>query len=667
MKILLILPRFTSVLKSYDMPLGILYISAALKQAGKSVYNFNLNHHEGLIENLVKQAIDQIDPDICACGGISVHTQTIKKIFTAARKAKPSIINIAGGGMVSADPEMAAELIDFDIGVIGEGEKAIVEIVDALTDNTPIENVPGLVIKQDGKPAKLTSDRDINHDISSLAWPDFAGFQEERLLELQIPQGNYVFNIYNNPRAIPIISSRSCPLSCTFCYHPNGKVYRERDLDDFFAELDHLIATYDVNIVMVLDELLSIKKKRLETFCQRIKPYKIKWLCQLHEKSIDKELLELLKESGCAFISLGIESMSLPILKSMKKLTTPQKLDDTIKLIYDSNIGLQGNFLNGDPAETLETIAETFDYWVHHPQYVINYIKIQALPGSEIYKNAIQNGKIADPKKAFLDPLPNINLTALPDDIFYPIYNRIDFYSGTLLYVGRVESFTVDEKPHKVLGHGFTCQWRCPRCDNSNIYENLFPVSWMLRLTCRHCMARSFLQMWNHQFKADPHGDAQLVLAERHNEIFHLTGSKSSKVNAEIEFLKLLKEHCLPLLNNFDKPWACVAAALEYGKIKLQQGDNSTGMKFLAYALLRNSWNPECHAAFADGLLQEGSIGMALLYYKKAIELSKDPRLSWITSRDKLEQAIKEQGLKNNLVDYYFKPFRQLAKKIGSH
>ncbi|MBF0446271.1 MAG: cobalamin-dependent protein, partial [Magnetococcales bacterium] len=420
MKILLILPRINAnTVTAYDMPLGTLYISSALKQAGKNVHTLNLNHVKGTVDEIVANTIIEVDPDVCACGGISVHIQIINTIFKAARRSKPTIINISGGGLVSADPKMAIEHVDFDIGVIGEGEKAIVEIIDALENNTPLEDVTGLIVRRDGKSPYHTPTRDVNRNIGELPWPDFAGFQEERLLELQIPQDNYITTLNNNPRAIPIISSRSCPLSCTFCYHPNGKVYRERALDDFCAELEYLIATYDVNIIMVLDEMLSIKKRRLQEFCERIKPYKVQWICQLHEKSLDKEILQLLKDSGCSYISLGIESMSEPVLKSMKKFTTPDKLAKALDLIYAANIGLQGNILLGDPADTLETTAESFDYWAKHPEYIINYFTIQVLPGSELYKQGVLNGRLPDPVKAFTDPTIGYNLTKMSDELFY--------------------------------------------------------------------------------------------------------------------------------------------------------------------------------------------------------------------------------------------------------
>jgi radical SAM superfamily enzyme YgiQ (UPF0313 family) len=71
---------------------------------------------------------------------------------------------------------------------------------------------------------------------------------------------------------IPLITSRACPYSCTFCFHSSGRRYSERSLDDVFAEIDYHVKKYMANFIIILDEVFSPDNRRMKEFCERIKP-----------------------------------------------------------------------------------------------------------------------------------------------------------------------------------------------------------------------------------------------------------------------------------------------------------------------------------------------------------------------------------------------------------
>ena len=97
-------------------------------------------------------------------------------------------------------------------------------------------------------------------------------------------------------------------------------------------ELDHLLGKYDLTFISILDELFSLRKPRLIEFCKRIKDYKLNWLVQLHVNSADPEILDIMKDSGCAIISYGMESMSLRFLRACRKKPKP-RIDLTGKIL----------------------------------------------------------------------------------------------------------------------------------------------------------------------------------------------------------------------------------------------------------------------------------------------------------------------------------------------
>lgn len=147
MKFLLIMPKLAiSSLVEYHFPLGIPYVSAAIKQAGIDVTTVNPNHNTRSIAEIVGELAP--DFDAILTGGLSGQFYSIKNVIDAARQAKPSIITMVGGGVITAAPEIAMQAFgNVDIGMIGEEEKTAVELCKALEAGRTPENIPGLIWK----------------------------------------------------------------------------------------------------------------------------------------------------------------------------------------------------------------------------------------------------------------------------------------------------------------------------------------------------------------------------------------------------------------------------------------------------------------------------------------------------------------------------------------
>ena len=131
MKILIVVPRFVETYGQFHhFPLGLAYIASSLRHAGHEVFGLNLNHHFGSISKLVARAVKEDAIEACATGSLSPFLPQARETFDAARKANPAILNICGGGLVSSDPEIAPDMMDMDIGIVGEGEQSIIEAIE---------------------------------------------------------------------------------------------------------------------------------------------------------------------------------------------------------------------------------------------------------------------------------------------------------------------------------------------------------------------------------------------------------------------------------------------------------------------------------------------------------------------------------------------------------
>lgn len=608
---------------NYDFPLGIAYISATLKRAGHQVHCLNLNHEKGSVDALVGQAIEVFGPDVCGCGGLTPHYEGIEAVFRASRRANPDIINLIGGGVFSSAPEIVADMLDINVGVIGEGENAVIELAEAIDSGQGFDHIPGLLLRQpDGTKAR-TPERKVFKQIDQLPWPDLDGFGVEDLFSNQLPVDNLLFNFEDEPRCVPMIASRSCPFSCTFCFHPNGRVYRERSLEDFFAELDDRIERYGINLVTILDELFAVKKKRLVEFCAWMKDRPVKWMVQLHVSVVDDEVLRLMRESGCVVIGFGLESMSPEVLESMEKKATPQQIEDALMLARKHNIGLIGNFLFGDPADSEANVNETVDWWARHRHYQLSLVSLKVFPGSPLWQRAVAEGRFKTEADSIRSPF--INMTRFSDDSKSHLLEMLQFFQRTAMVPAALNSVTVDGR-HPSRGDLACFDWNCPSCGHRNRHHGV-PLGFlqafgMATLACRDCGGQFDLPV--PRFPAAPDPEAEAARASAADLV------KRAEADGDGTLFQKAAEAYRALI--MEKPWDAVFASeplrqavsefADLCEIHFQNGRMT--VTSLGAALSLNPWNVRNQARFARALMNEGMIGAAMLYFRTASKLSEN-------------------------------------------
>jgi radical SAM superfamily enzyme YgiQ (UPF0313 family) len=616
MHILLVVPRYSSTWgEFYQFPLGLGYIAAAMKRGGHTVTGLNLNHHQGSVESLVAAKIAAINPDVCTTGALSPFLPLVQSIFNAARQAKPNVINIAGGGVVSGEPGVILDVADIDIGVVGEGELTIVELLDCLSRSGDLHAVQGIVFRDKNGKTVQTPERPQIMDLGKLAWPDYEALECEQNVSGQRALDSYFFHSQreSKPRAIDMITSRSCPFKCTFCFHPTGKTYRERPLDDFFAELDTLVARYKINMVGLIDELFSLKKARLLEFCERIKPYNLQWMVQLHVNSATEETVRAMRESGCAYISYGIESMSQPVLESMLKKSKTHRIDSALDLTYRYGIGIQGNLLFGDSAETLETANESMHWWAANRRYQVNLTPLMVFPGSPDYLAALRDGLISDQDRAkyVQDIPPDFNISRINDKNMEMIRFQVWVFANTLLNIAPLKSFQPSAEQIPDRDTAYDIVWDCPNCNHQNDYLGVVlppDTGQSIRLTCRECSTR-----WDVQNTVYHHQSGDAAHSPRRRSYRHLAGRLLDKIR-QGKFREIGSKGLSLVL-------ARIPQRLGMQDIAHQIASAEFRLKTLGSSLCGSPFHADRHCDFAEALQKIGAHGAARMHYKQALVL----------------------------------------------
>ncbi len=479
LNILLVIPRLVkNVGDGYQFPLGISYVSSSLKKAGYKVYTINLNHDTRQIPEIVRGEISKNRIDIVGSGGISIQYSSLFEIFKCVKFFIPEIITIAGGGIITADPEVAMEALQYvDIGVIGEGEITICELMHALENNGSLSVINGLIYNLHNK-YKITKSRDEIRNLDSIPFPDYEGFELKKYLELPPPDVNNLME----KRLAFFIGSRSCPYSCTFCFHSVGKKYRQRSMQSITEELDYLIENYNVGFIFMADELFGKRKDRLEEFCKYMKNKNLPWRGSFRIDDIDEKTVQMLKDGNCAIIGLGLESADNRILKSMKKHITIEQIEKALKIVYDAKIPFSGNFIFGDINETVETAQVTLSWWESHPEYNLNLWPVVPYPGSYLYKHACDNNIITDKVKFLKDGCPVVNVSKLND-------SEMSWLAKTLLespYKSTKQIKNVSVKEVNPINGRVNLTGECAQCGHINYWESI-RLFISVSLTCSQC------------------------------------------------------------------------------------------------------------------------------------------------------------------------------------
>lgn len=467
--ILLVMPKIDIGLQGWPVPpIGIAYVSAALKEKGFPVYNVNLNLETDSMYTVLERAIKKYDIDLVATGGLIVNYHTVKEIMDVSKKIKPEVITYIGGSLVTFSAEAVMRGIQSaDIGMIGEGEITACELAQVLSERGGIDrlkNVKGLIVRMDNGELYTTLPREEIPDIDRLPWPDYEGF---RYFEMIRKEWN---SDATGIVSVPLTTSRSCPFRCTFCSKSGGEKYRQRSLDNIFAELDYLVEKYGVNRIMLNDELFANDRDRIQEFCKRIKEYEVKWFVSLRvSKYITEELLELMRDSGCIQILYGLESGDNNVLRSMRKGITTEEMERVVRLTAGAGFQVRGSFIFGDPVETLETVHNTIAF-IEKNKDVFSAVALSPIilfPGSELYKKALVDGTIEDELKFIEEECPIKNVSKMSDDEYFQMVNEILPKAKVKLNMGEndkaIQNLYIDASVKE-----YWFEHRCPDCGGKN-------------------------------------------------------------------------------------------------------------------------------------------------------------------------------------------------------
>lgn len=379
-------------------PLGLGYLVGALKQFHRVTAFHFTNMQQACKE--IPGKLNAIKPDIIGFTCSTFNRGHVKSMIKQLKLIKKDLIIIVGGVHASYCYEQILNNYSADIVIIGEGEKTIVELCNAIEKEIPLSSVRGISYKENGR-IFVSASRDVVKNLDDVPLPDYT----------------YAREFIGNLSMGFIITSRGCPVRCTFCSTSSywGQATRLHSIERVANEMEILVSQYGVKKIFFHDDTFNIGIERVKTLCEEIikRGLSVEWACSCRVVPVSGEMIDCMVRAGCRHICWGIESGSEEMLKKINKKITLSQIRNACELSNKfSSVMSTGAFtMVGNPGETKNTVKNSVDFintlpMTDSPSTSILYV----LPGTLLYADLKKSGKIKEQAWAKHSTVPNYTL-----------------------------------------------------------------------------------------------------------------------------------------------------------------------------------------------------------------------------------------------------------------
>lgn len=378
-------PAIVEEERGFSPPLGLLYVAAYLREQTAHEVRVIDAQVEGLDQAALQARLAAWRPDVV---GMTAMTMTLIDVLACAasvRAAAPAATVVLGGPHVHLYPEETIRLPEVDCLVLGEGEAAFAELVEALDRGRPLRTVPGLVWEEDGRVAR-SAERPPVADLDSLPFP---------ARELT-PYRRYNSLLAAGETVTTLFTSRGCPFRCRFCDRPHlGKAFRARSPENVLAEIE-ACRELGIREFLLYDDTFTVDRDRARRICDLIvqRQLDIAFDIRARVDTVDEDLLARLKRAGCQGIHYGVEAGTDEMLRVLNKGITLTRVREVFAATRRAGLPTLAYFMIGNPGETREQIESTFRVARElRPDYV-HLTVLTPFPGTEVYRQALAEGVI---------------------------------------------------------------------------------------------------------------------------------------------------------------------------------------------------------------------------------------------------------------------------------
>jgi radical SAM superfamily enzyme YgiQ (UPF0313 family) len=423
MRVLLISAN-TDTISMPTLPLGAAGVAAATRGAGHDVILLNLMFEEDPNAS-VQHSIEHFRPDVIGVSVRNIDDQNmaetrfllapVKEVITNCRSLSEAPIVLGGAGY-SIFPQSALEYLGADVGVQSEGEVVFPLLVDRLGKGREVSDLPGVHLSSRFSSLPRTRDSTAGADPRSCGGDNVCSFQRgdgadadreprrrvfvENLDELPLPEPSLWIPPGAGKRKlwVPVQSRRGCPLDCAYCSTSliEGRGIRRRSPVQVVKWLAQLRET-DCRNFNFVDNTFNLPLDYAKDLCRHLIRAELDlnlWTI-IYPKWVDTELVELMRLGGCRQVSIGFESGSNEMLRSLGKQFDQEEIRAISRMFGEAGIERMGFLLLGGPGERRDSVEESLSFAESlHLEALKITVGIRIYPQTPLAKTALAAGLI---------------------------------------------------------------------------------------------------------------------------------------------------------------------------------------------------------------------------------------------------------------------------------
>ena len=207
-------------------------------------------------------------------------------------------------------------------------------------------------------------------------------------------------SIFGTKRYLPfalIEAGRGCPQHCEFCAIQTafGATQTMRSPQVIVEEIKALKKSHNL-FFFVDDNVIAHLDKAKELF-EALIPLNIKWVSQATiNMTYDRELLTIMKRSGCLGVLIGFESLDDENLKTMNKGFNSARggASEAIRRMHEHELLVYATFVFGYENDTLDSFRQTVQWGIDNKIFMMAFNHCTPFPGTALYERLEREGRL---------------------------------------------------------------------------------------------------------------------------------------------------------------------------------------------------------------------------------------------------------------------------------